>query len=179
MKLNKYIGHAICENERCSKLFPIDKNLVAHLDMKTTGPVTDAFENYSFNRVKCKYCKTSFTYEFPIIVYDIKNQYAVFAQNAFGRQDRLSRVLQITGCENLKIYRVPYYAFAVEVTRAYKYGVDYEKICEIKNNMLNADKFDIRNEYIIFYKYQDGILYYHHLNYLNQIMHTYKINYEF
>lgn len=178
MKLNRYVGYAVCENTGCNKTFPIDKNLVAHLNINGIGPVSKAFEDYSFNRIKCKYCNTAFTFEFPLIVYDMQKQYVVFAQNPFGRSDRLPRLLEITGCENLKIYRVPYYAFAVEVTRTYKYGVDYEKICEIKNKMLSADKLDIRSEYIIFYKYEDGIIFYHHLNYLNKVIHTYKINYE-
>ena len=51
-------------------------------------------------------------------------------------------------------------------------------VVDIKNEKLDALKYDIKKEYIIFNKYENGVLYYHHLNYLNEIQNTYEIKYE-
>ncbi len=178
MRLNGYIGYATCENDDCSKNFWSTKPVYRHVNADADGTVIEDFENYNFNRVKCKYCKTEFTYEMPLVVYNLKKGYFVFTGQNIIRDDRLPRLFEILGVENFKIYHVPYYAFAVEVVNVYKYNLDYDTICDIKNKELNASKLDIKREYIIFNRFENDTLYYHHLNYLNVIEKTYEIKYE-
>ncbi len=176
MKLNGYIGYAICEE--CEKVFPLKKPVYRYVNAGAKGTVIEDFESYKFNRVKCKFCKAEFNYEMPLVIYNPKDNYIVFTGDNTSREDRLTRLLEILGLNDFKIYRVPYYAFAVEVINAQKAGLDYNFVVDIKNRELDALKYDIKKEYIIFNKYENGVLYYHHLNYLNEVKNTYEIKYD-
>ncbi len=170
-----YANCAICEV--CDKTFQSSKIIYTCVNTDAKGAVFNDFDSFMLNRIQCKYCRSYFTYEIPMFVYSLNKGYGIFTVSCNFNSAKIQRILEYTGNKNMQIYHVPFYAFAVEIERIYKYNLDYNYVTDVKNKLFNADKLNIAEEFILFDSVNNNKLLFKRYDFLYNVKDEYEANY--
>ena len=119
--------------ERCNKIFFRYAEICNLFDADSESDSSPLI-NGNINRIVCRYCKTEFTFETPVVVYSYIHKYFIFADcNIYHVPARkFSLSTSISGAKDWKFRVVAFAADASEKVRIFRDGLNDAAIELIK-----------------------------------------------
>ena len=65
----------ICQD--CNKVFIIDEVMVTVINLDDDKDTAIEFFSSSLNKISCPYCNANFTYEIPMLIFSLKDNFAI------------------------------------------------------------------------------------------------------
>lgn len=161
-----FITYCICQ--KCGVRFNVIEDIFHSVVLK---PDTENYNNFfegKFNLVYCKKCKSHFTFETKLVVYDKYNKLAIFVDPDDVETDEIPDILIQDGFSYRK---VTYQIEAIEKENIFRDGlsdfdVEYIKLLSFTDN--EATPFDRKN--VVYQSSHDNIYTFHIVDYLNNVI---------
>ncbi|MBE7049574.1 MAG: hypothetical protein E7394_02245 [Ruminococcaceae bacterium] len=175
--MKKIAAHnCICQN--CQKVFPVNEMMYSVINLDENAEKTREFDMFEINKVTCPKCKSSFTFELPLLICSKRLKVAIYVNSSPSPDKHYkSKAIPIWLITDYKIFRkCLYYAEAVEKFRIFRDElndkiIEYLKLCRFNNT--DALPFDEIN---LLYSHNDGVnLYFDKIDFNNNIIKTYSI----
>ena len=170
----------ICES--CEEVFY--SPIVVHTTVCTDneGGINDSFSEGNLNTVTCTICKQKFTYELPMLIYSLKNPYAITVLPSKESNTYTSKSSAIFKILKLNINRfrlVNYQCEALEKVKIFENNLDDVTIEKIKLSEFNDSYFENKTLNILLFKeVQDNKLIFEYKDFLGNVIETHYISKE-
>ncbi len=175
----KTISAYRCICQDCNSVFNINRQMINVINFDEDKEASIDFLTSSLNRVTCPKCKAFFTYEIPMLVFSIKERFAIKVEPKYSPKAQIIKphLPYFFSIFNFKYRQVSYFIEALEKVRIFKDFSDDRYIESVKLTFFSDEDATPMEDVNLCYKTSDSsYLYFEKLDYNGSLLKEFKIS---